>query len=750
MKLNIIVMIITITTVLNFFNSIASAQEENELNKAKLKNAFKFVDEQGVTLFDDKVFYLKDGAFEISNGIAIQFLNVGGKKWIISILSDDYFLDEKKNSVFKNGDCFIEEDSIKEVNSLILSQYCKIQIIIQYGEGMSVLPDDTICELYDSCCHIASGKIKNGSAVFTLKEGGVHTIAKITAGSYFKNFSRNISLVRGETSSLELDVELGKMQSFRIVDSRQQPLEGYYLYISRRNQNAFNIREIRNKMAQTGILQLSKVVAISGKDGIATIEDIANDDYSCYIFNKNISEQMYQVKIGDARKPIELIVKDEDRKTLTLKVTFNDQPYLEELKITYFDLSEFSAMYNKAEGKFNNGVFEIKSLKPSKYQFQLNTNKFQREVVEFDFKEKNNIEYTFSLRSSDIFVHGFIKDKNNKPMQNILVELSEKKSKYSVKTNEEGYFKIGGLENDHSYGIWISTDRPTPANLPEKIRPSREEFNITLDDQIYFSGTVLDIEGMPVENFSIAFTCYEDKNCKRSSLSTGGTFKNGKFVIEAKNYGYFKVEAKIPNMPIIRKVFPVLKAEDNLPVTLQAEAGFTITGTVIDFEGRYLEGVSVTRFSLNSSSSTIVNGEILKTDKDGYFKLDNCQLEEEYFFVKKGYYPISTVIKAEDKNIPLKLAFPKTYKLSGTLLTSEKKPHALVFVGGSSKTNKNYKFEGAETGPDGAFTINAILPGEWYVYFDISLPKGVKKPGKIVKIVDKDEELHLVFDIPKD
>ncbi len=344
MKLYLIVILITITAVSNYFNSIASAQEVNEPNKAKLKNVFKFIDEKGATLFEDKVFDLKDGVFEISKGIDIQFLNVGGKKWIISILSEEYFLDEKKNSLFKKGDWFIEEDSIKEVNSLVLSLYCKIHIIIQYSEGMSVLPDDTICELYGSCCHTATGKIKNGVAVFKTKEGRVHTITRLTAGSYFKNFSRNISLARGETCTLELDVELGKMQSFRIVDSKQHPLEGYYLYISRRNQNAFNIREIRNKMAQTGILELSKGLAISGKDGIATIEDIANDDYTCYIFNKNISEQMYQVKIDDTRKAIELVIKDEDRKTLTLKVTFNDQPYLEELKFTYFDLSVFTGV----------------------------------------------------------------------------------------------------------------------------------------------------------------------------------------------------------------------------------------------------------------------------------------------------------------------------------------------------------------------------------------------------------------------
>lgn len=750
MKIFYILFIFIVLIGTGCFKTSINAQEAIDHQKVELKKVFKFIDEKGANLFEGKEIPLKEGAFEISKGTEIQFLKIDVKKWAISIVSDDYFLDEKKNSIFEKNKSFINEDSIKDNNSLILSFYCKIHISIKYGAGMSVLPDDTVCELYDSCCHFATGKIKNGIAVFKTYEGGVHTIAKLTAGPYFKNFSRNISLTRGETYTLDLDVEMGKMQLFHVVDSKQNPLEGYYVYISRRNQNAVNIREIRNKMAQTSTLDLRKGMAVTGKDGMGKIEDIANDDYTCYVFNKNISEQMFNVKVDDTRKAIELLIKDDDRKILALKVTLNDKPYLEELKFTYFDLSEFSAMYNKAESKFNSGVFEIKSLKPSKYQFQLNTNDFQRELVEFDFKDKNNIEFTFQLKPSDTFIHGFIKDRNNKPMQDIFVELSEKKSKYGTKTNAEGYYKIGGLENDRSYGMWISTDRPTPSNLPNKVAPSKEELNFTLDDQVYFSGTVLDLEGNPAENFSISFTCYEDKNCKHSNLSTGGSFKNGKFVIQAKNYGYFKIEAKIPNTPVIRKVFPVLKAEENIPVTLQAEAGFSITGTVKDFADINVEGVSVTRFNLVSPNNTTVDGEILKTDKDGFFKLDNCQIDEEYFFVKKGYYPISAIIKTEDKNIPLKLKFPKTFKLTGTLVTSDNKPHALVFVGGTSKTNKSYKFGGAETGPDGSFTINTILPGEWYVYFDISLPKGVKKPGQLVKIVDKDEDIKVVFDIPKD
>jgi len=90
-------------------------------------------------------------------------------------------------------------------------------------------------------------------------------------------------------------------------------------------------------------------------------------------------------------------------------------------------------------------------------------------------------------------------------------------------------------------------------------------------------------------------------------------------------------------------------------------------------------------------SCTIVNGEILKIDKDGYFKLDNFQLEEEYFIVKKGYYPISTI----------KLAFPKTYKLSGTLLTSNKKPHDLVFVGVLQKQTKTINLKVSKQGQMG-------------------------------------------------
>lgn len=722
--------------------------EKNDVKKEDVKKEMSFVDEKNIPLFGGKKIPIQKGKFEISKGVFVNFNKTDLNNWNVQLESVDYFLDNKKNDFINKNTSTFNENTIKENQSLVLSAYAIIQISLKFKDGVNTLPDGTTCTLSTDWFFHEEGIVNNGVAIIKVKEAIVQHVNYFYAGKFYSQFDKQLKLIRGETISFELEVELGAEQTFQVTDSAQKALEGYYVIFATGNYLAFNLSQYRKSFAANGKLFINGMTGVTGTDGLGKIPFIINGNYTCHIFGKGHNEHSINVVIDDTRKTLELSLKDDEKKSLILKVMQNDKPFLNEVCATYYDLNEYSGVNNKAEIKIINGQIEINSLKPTKYQFQLNSNEFEREIIEFDFKDINNAEHTFHLKNSSDFIFGYVKDKKGDPIEKVQLTFSSGNTRFETRTDKMGYYKVGGLEKERGYNIYISSDYPKPTNLPKLIYPSANEFNITFEDKIYFTGTVLGLDGKPINSYKISLQVFKDKNLKDFSLSTGGQGNNGKFSIQVYSYGYYEIIVKLTDAAFIHKVFPVLSAEENLPVTLQAESGFSISGTVSDFENKILENASITRNEYHGPNVTRVYDEILKTDKNGYFKLNHCLVGEKYWVVKIGYAPIVLTIKEEDKNIPLKLSFIKAYKLKGSLIGSDKVPHRLIQVVGDLKGAKRFEIV-SETDADGKFTINTITPGEWYIYFNIKTAKGKKKPGQWVTIVDKDEEVNIEYDIPK-
>lgn len=722
--------------------------DKTDTRKEEIKKEMSFVDEKNLPLFGGKRIPIQEGKFEISTGVFIEFKKADLNGWQIKIESVDFFIDYQKNEFITQYNSTFNENSIAENQNLVISAYAIIQISLKFKDGISTLPDGTKCILSTDWFFEEEGIVNNGVAIIKVKQAMVQHVHYFYAGKFYSQFDKQLKLVRGETITFELELVVSTEQVFKVTDSSQKALEGYYVVFASGSNLAFNLSQYRKSFAANGKLYISRMTGVTGTDGIGKIPLIVNGNYTCHIFGKDHNEHSINVVVDDTRNTLELSLKDDEKKRLVLKVMENDKPFLNEVQATYYDMNEYSAVNNKAEIKITNGQIEINSLKPTKYQFQLNSNDFEREIVELDFNAVNNTEHTFHLKSSGNYIFGYVKNKQGEPVEKVQLSFGFNYKYFKAKTDNMGYYKVGGLEKDQGYTLYISSDYPKPTNLPKLIYPSTNEFNITFEDKIYFTGTVLGLDGKPIDSYKVSMQVFKDKNLKDFSLSTGGEAHNGKFSIQVYSYGYYEIIIKLTDAAFIHKVFPILSAEENLPVILQAEPGFSISGTVTDFENTILENVSITRNEYHGPNVTRVYDEILKTDKNGYFKLDHCLVGEKYWVVKIGYAPIILTIKEEDKNVPLKLSFIKSYKLKGSLIGTDKVPHRLIQVVGNLKGAKRFEIV-SETDAEGKFLINTITPGEWYFYFNIKTAKGKKKPGQWVTITDKDEEINLEYDIPK-
>jgi hypothetical protein len=217
-----------------------------------------------------------------------------------------------------------------------------------------------------------------------------------------------------------------------------------------------------------------------------------------------------------------------------------------------------------------------------------------------------------------------------------------------------------------------------------------------------------------------------------------------------RSYGYYTIFIEIPNAHYIEKVIPILKAEDNVPFVFQAIPGFTVTGTVSDFNDSPIEDAIVTRDKEIYSIIHEHTSRIFMTGKDGVFKLNNCIAGDFFWIAKKGYAPIPIEIKEEDKKNPIKVVFTKNFQVTGSIKTSENKPLANINVSGiySIGEKKAYRVF-TNTDAEGHFVIDHLIPGEWIFSFRLKEIDGPEMPDQKLTIIKLIEELNIIYDIPK-
>ena len=722
--------------------------ENTDTEKSTLNKSIYFLDENGNKLFSGQLISVKAQLISLDQSTILNISNNSGE-WKIIFESDLYYIaDNTKNIINEYKNNFRWEE-LPETIPIILSKFSNIIIKINSKADDIKLPDDMSCVLYSLTGFSCQGKIKNNKAIFHSKRSGVVTVSSFTASKVYSKFNKEISLTAGQTIEFDLDVVKGIDQSYQLLDVSGKPIANHVVVVSRGALASWEVTRYYNNLVIGNDDFFHILYSTSDEKGMLKFGILEAGNYFFTVLGKSYVQENIKCAVTESEPIIKIQLRDEAQIKLTLNVMLNNKPFTDNLEFTYYDLNGDREYQRPLLGKFVSGTAMLTNLKPSKYNIQLKSNDYFREKYTVDLMSSKEVEHTFELKPSENFIHGYIKTPDGKPLSVKLV-FYENNINYEIFSDKNGYYKFGGLDLNLRYGFCVEDKYPNPEGIPQKITPSNEEINITVQEMVLFSGEVFGLDGKPAESFTVHIKCYKDKDLKKYLTYRLQSFTQGKFKLEIANYGYYDLTIKLPDAPFIHKVIPVLSPETNLPVSLYAVPGFSISGQINDFENKPVSGVTVTRQLYHTpliSKSEIV-GEITKSDSNGMVKLDNCLVGETYWLVKVGYIPLSYTVKEEDKNSPFKASFQKSYKIKGSILNSEKKSMGRIQIVGHLDNRRQYMLV-LYSDENGNFTIDPISPGNWYIFFNVSLPQGQKPPGQWVKIVDKDEELNFVYEPKK-
>jgi len=746
----------------NNLTATSQMPETTAAKKEERKIEFIFVDEKNEALFGGIHIALQQGKVDVIKGTEISFSKNEDDRCLVQINSDDYFFNEEKNNFYYKGNQrSLIFDKLENTNTITLSKFSILKIALQIKDGGIDIPDGTKCiincgkNLKSDHLMIINwyGTIKDGFAIFRTEFSGLVTINMISGNTFWGNLKKSLIFNFGEVVTSEVVVEPFMPQVFQVTDSSSNPLENYYVLIEQNTfskiSNRLTLDNYKKMFAETGTLPLGDSIALTDKNGYAKVMRMFNSDFKeigCYVFGKNHGMQKIEVNPNDARQTIELPVKNVTN--LTLKAVLNSEAYLQKIDFTY---SIFKSYQQPKKGSIVDGQIVFPQLKPDKYKFTLASNDFYREEFIIEIDGSSNMEHIIKLKPAENYIHGFVKDKNGKPLDKIELKFYNNNDHYSILTNEKGYYKFSGLDIKTNYKIIVSADRPQPIDLEKPIFPSQEELNITLDDAAYFSLKVIGLDGKPIDSFPYSLSIsYQAENAPFLLDKGEGIAKNGELKIPLRNYGHYTLFIELPHAHCIEKVIPILKAEDNIPFVFYAVPGFTVTGIVLDFNGLTMEDVIVTREKELYSVIRNNTSKIFMTGKDGVFKIDNCIADDFFWIAKNGYAPIPLTIKDENKNTPIKVTFTKNFQVTGSIKTSEKKALTNINISGIYSIGEKATYRvWAKTDSDGHFVIDQLIPGDWNFSFYFNEINGPDMPSQKITIIKPLEELHIIYDIPK-
>jgi hypothetical protein len=90
--------------------------------KVELKKEFTFTDEKGSVLFNGKKIKLDAGQIELEKDVVFQLVTDDNGRWKIELTSKDYMIAESNSFIEENNLYPINEESLKNLNTLILTK----------------------------------------------------------------------------------------------------------------------------------------------------------------------------------------------------------------------------------------------------------------------------------------------------------------------------------------------------------------------------------------------------------------------------------------------------------------------------------------------------------------------------------------------------------------------------------------------------------------------------------------------------
>lgn len=723
--------------------------QKPSVKKNEVSKEFRFVNEEGESLFEGASITLFQDVALTFNGMELLLTRHISGRWCFHVKSSQYYLQLGTKEGRHSDSFYVFLESFDDTTPIVLSVCSILEVTILYKGGTNLIPDDTFCEIFyeggeffegainralyggASC----EGKLKQGVVTLSVRNAGNITLTKLMTGNYVSRINKSVDLKKGQICKVELDLEEYADQEFLIVDNSLQPLEKYSVYFQNSKEPISKLSECRDEFVKMGNLLITEFTAVSNKEGKGKI-NLLNGDYQCYVFGKEHYEQMFNLKIDDQRKPIEFRMKAPATKKLVIYFTLNNAPYKLGVDFTYWDEEDEIKLKRPFSSNKNKDKFELNNLKGKKYQIELNSNEFERERISIDCSESEVTEKSIELKPAENYIHGYVKDSEGEGIEGLSLAFSKDQDWYLVKTNSGGYFKFAGMSPKDGYTLKVYSKRNITKKFPEYIYASKEELIITLEDSLYVIGKVIGSDGQLIDTYSVDALIMKPDNLNERMGESFGIVDKGNFKIEMNGWGYYNLTIILPNKARAHKLIPILKMEDNVPLTIQMPPSFPLVGFIYDINGMPVEGVAISQQT--SFGKNLKNGfeKLAVSDKDGKFSLVNCAVAETYCLVKPNYAPIFFEIKEENKTNPIKVNFVKTFQVKGRILKSDKSPYVNIKVEFSLWRGGAYQVE-AITDENGNFVANNLMPGEWQATYYVDKRKHQDAPKQKFDVIDK-------------
>lgn len=208
----------------------------------------------------------------------------------------------------------------------------------------------------------------------------------------------------------------------------------------------------------------------------------------------------------------------------------------------------------------------------------------------------------WTLKSSEENTHC-----SNDPTGNVFTSTSKSDGGFELYLEDEGQFCIQA-----SHASWASSETETGLS---DIRERKLELQLRRYTEIV--GTVLDVQGAPVDNLSLQFTNTSENSAGSNKyVITDG---NGQFTLNTLDYGNYQLKTLNSSFRISEPDYIKFNNENNnLALSVTVFPTTSITGRILNADGEVVENVSISSRSPYVIDKTISHAQ---SDKFGNFQL---------------------------------------------------------------------------------------------------------------------------------
>jgi protocatechuate 3,4-dioxygenase beta subunit len=296
----------------------------------------------------------------------------------------------------------------------------------------------------------------------------------------------------------------------------------------------------------------------------------------------------------------------------------------------------------------------------------------------------------------------------------------------TTSTDEEGRFDLENLESG-SVRLLVEASEFLPRVEPMTLEPGKgkEDLLIQIEPGLHLEGQVLDPDRTPISGASV--TALGRMELSRNQPGTS-TDRDGRFRIGGLGPGSVEILVSAEGYP--QETLGWAVRADGPPLEIVLSRGSSLTGRVVDEEGRPVESAEVSYWFQRQG-----NGPGKITAPDGTFSLTGLPSGRGWLLVSKaGFASISREIEAQGPSLDLgDLSMGPGAVLGGRILGLSLEELSQLRIFASRPGDYSARGEGGRLDAEGRYKIEHLAPGSWTI---------------LVALRDRDRTLMKPVEIP--